>query len=130
MVPLAGNQERASYNQWCYFTLSELEQPLWTIAKHRFALPGTPGPGGARHRPLGIRGGDQGLAAGLCRSVHRRRALYRGRYPDRPYPGLGAGYELPLEHVDNLQTYAARLRDRPALAKARQREGAESGFEF
>jgi len=30
---------RAQYFQWCFFVVSELEQPLWTIAKHRFALP-------------------------------------------------------------------------------------------
>lgn len=30
---------RAQYFEWCFFVLSELEQPLWTIAKHRFALP-------------------------------------------------------------------------------------------
>ena len=39
LVPPVGTKERASYNQWCYFALSELEQPLWTLAKHRFALP-------------------------------------------------------------------------------------------
>lgn len=31
--------ERAAYFEWSFFVLSELEQPLWTIAKHRFALP-------------------------------------------------------------------------------------------
>lgn len=31
--------QRASYLQWVAFTISELEQPLWTLAKHRFALP-------------------------------------------------------------------------------------------
>lgn len=30
---------RASCHQWCCFALSELEQPLWTMAKHRFVLP-------------------------------------------------------------------------------------------
>lgn len=30
---------RAACFEWCFFVLSELEQPLWTIAKHRFALP-------------------------------------------------------------------------------------------
>ena len=30
---------RAACLQWCCFALTELEQPLWTIAKHRFALP-------------------------------------------------------------------------------------------
>ena len=32
-------KERALYDQWCFFCLTELEQPLWTFAKHKFALP-------------------------------------------------------------------------------------------
>jgi glutathione S-transferase len=32
-------QRRAAYFEWLFFVISELEQPLWTIAKHRFALP-------------------------------------------------------------------------------------------
>ena len=39
LVPPAGTPERALYNQWLFFCLSELEQPLWTISKHKFALP-------------------------------------------------------------------------------------------
>lgn len=31
--------QRALYDQWCFFVLTELEQPLWTMAKHKFALP-------------------------------------------------------------------------------------------
>lgn len=39
LVPKAGTIERARYDQWSYFVLSELEQPLWTIGKHKFAIP-------------------------------------------------------------------------------------------
>jgi glutathione S-transferase len=40
LVPASGRlRERAEFQRWCCFVLSELEQPLWTIAKHRFALP-------------------------------------------------------------------------------------------
>jgi len=39
LVPTAGTAERGVFEQWSYFTLSELEQPLWTMGKHRFALP-------------------------------------------------------------------------------------------
>lgn len=39
LVPPAGTPERGRYDQWCYFVLSELEQPLWTKGKHRFILP-------------------------------------------------------------------------------------------
>ena len=31
--------ERASFWQWTFFVVTELEQPLWTLGKHRFALP-------------------------------------------------------------------------------------------
>ena len=39
LVPAVGTLDRARYNQWCYFVMSELEQPLWTMGKHKFALP-------------------------------------------------------------------------------------------
>jgi len=32
-------QLRAKYDQLSFFVLAELEQPLWTKGKHRFALP-------------------------------------------------------------------------------------------
>jgi glutathione S-transferase len=38
LVPAAGTAERGKYNQWSYFALTELEQPLWTIGKHKFAM--------------------------------------------------------------------------------------------
>ncbi len=41
LLPVAGSDERARYNEWCYFILSELEQPLWTLGKHSFVLPET-----------------------------------------------------------------------------------------
>lgn len=39
LVPRAGGRERGEYDRWSYFALAELEQPLWTMAKHKFALP-------------------------------------------------------------------------------------------
>jgi glutathione S-transferase len=39
LKPPPGTSARAQYEQWCFFTIGELEQPLWTMAKHRFALP-------------------------------------------------------------------------------------------
>lgn len=39
LIPQVGSADRGRYNQWCFFILSELEQPLWTLAKHKFALP-------------------------------------------------------------------------------------------
>ena len=39
LVPAAGTAARAKYDQWCYFVLTELEQPLWTKGKHTFIFP-------------------------------------------------------------------------------------------
>lgn len=39
LVPIAGSPDRARYNEWSYFVLTELEQPLWTIGKHTFVYP-------------------------------------------------------------------------------------------
>ncbi|MBQ49247.1 MAG: glutathione S-transferase [Zetaproteobacteria bacterium] len=40
LIPQATN-ELSIYDQWMFFVMSELEQPLWTMAKHKFALPKT-----------------------------------------------------------------------------------------
>jgi glutathione S-transferase len=39
LIPKDGTEQRASYDQICFFVLSELEQALWTKGKHSFALP-------------------------------------------------------------------------------------------
>ncbi|NCO50705.1 MAG: glutathione S-transferase family protein [Deltaproteobacteria bacterium] len=39
LIPLQDPAQRALYDQWCFFVLTELEQPLWTMGKHKFALP-------------------------------------------------------------------------------------------
>ena len=128
LAPAAGTQERASYNQWCYFAMSELEQPLWTIAKHRFALP----------KPFRVPSvletarwefavAAEVLAAGL--GSHTFIVDEQFSVADILIAHTLAWARacvLPLEH-ENLRAYAARLWDRPALASARQREQAENG---
>ena len=39
VLPPAGSPERTECYKWTSFILTELDAPLWTIAKHRFALP-------------------------------------------------------------------------------------------
>lgn len=39
LVPDQDLQEQARYDELMYFILAELEQPLWSNGKHRFALP-------------------------------------------------------------------------------------------
>jgi glutathione S-transferase len=39
LLPPAGTSQRTECYKWISFILTELDAPLWTIAKHRFALP-------------------------------------------------------------------------------------------
>jgi glutathione S-transferase len=39
LIPKQNSSLRAQYEEMMYFLLTELEQPLWTLAKHDFALP-------------------------------------------------------------------------------------------
>jgi len=39
LIPSDGTFARAKYDQMCYFIVTELEQPLWSKGKHKFALP-------------------------------------------------------------------------------------------
>lgn len=39
LVPEPKTRGRYRYDQWMSFATTELEQPLWNIGKHRFALP-------------------------------------------------------------------------------------------
>lgn len=39
LLPPAGCPERTDCYKWISFIITELDAPLWTIAKHRFALP-------------------------------------------------------------------------------------------
>jgi len=39
LMPAPGTAENAHCQQWISFLLTEVDAPLWTIAKHRFALP-------------------------------------------------------------------------------------------
>ncbi len=39
LLPQSGSDASALHHQWVSFIITELEQPLWTIGKHKFALP-------------------------------------------------------------------------------------------
>lgn len=39
LLPKAGTHESALHHKWISFITCELEQPLWSIGKHKFALP-------------------------------------------------------------------------------------------
>ncbi|MEZ5593108.1 MAG: glutathione S-transferase family protein [Gammaproteobacteria bacterium] len=123
LVPRTGGAARAKYNQWCYFCLSELEQPLWTRAKHTFALP-------ENKRVAAIKD------TALWEFAQAAKVL--AQQLDRTDYVLGAEFsaaDILIGHTlswargakielgqDSLQAYADRVLSRPALAQAYQRE--------
>lgn len=126
LVPPAGTRERARYDQWCFFVLSELEQPLWTKAKHRFALP----------EDWRIEGIEQ-TAIKEFRIAERVLAQGLGDQPFILGDQFSAadiliattlnwaqrGEEISLDE-DNLKAYSDRLLARPALARTLERSAA------
>ena len=114
---------RAEYFRWLSFTISELEQPLWTLAKHRFGLP--------EHlrvpaiEPTAL--WEFSKAARLLQHHLKGRDYVVGDH----FTGAdimvshalawARGAEIALES-EVLDAYADRILSRPALAEARRRE--------
>lgn len=123
LTPPCGLPERARYNQWCFFAMCELEQPLWTIAKHRFALPEK------RRTPAVIETAiwEFAIAAKvLATGLGGREFLISERLTAADILvaqtlAWAQAFELPLGHTV-LEAYAERLLARPALARAKARE--------
>ncbi len=123
LLPTAGSADRALCMQWCFFAIGELEQPLWTIAKHRFALP-------ERWRVEAI--SDTALW-----EFERAVAVLSEGLAERPYMvgeqlsvadiliahtlAWARGNGINPEH-DNIEAYTDRLLAEPALRRARARE--------
>lgn len=127
LVPSAGTKARGRYEQWCYFALCELEQPLWTITKHKFALPKAqrvaeifPTASWEFQRALKLFSqglgeqqfilGDQFSAADILLA----QTLF-----------WASDTQQAIDQ-DNLRAYRDRLRTRPALERALQRENSVS----
>lgn len=123
LIPSVATPERARYEQIMYFVMTELEQPLWTMGKHKFALPE-----------------DKRIAANLALGAwefQQALNIFSKLLGERQYvlgdkfsiADIAAGHTLywaqgfkqPLTH-DNVIAYAERVLARPALAKARQIE--------
>ncbi|MEH6548922.1 MAG: glutathione S-transferase family protein [Pseudomonadales bacterium] len=126
LIPAVGSKARGLYNQWSYFALCELEQPLWTISKHKFAIP-------AEHRVTGV------INTAVWEFQRALELLSKG-LADRDYildDGF-SGADILLGHTliwgiafkqeisqDNLKAYVERLQQRPARARARHRSSLE-----
>ncbi|HSD61831.1 MAG TPA: glutathione S-transferase family protein [Burkholderiales bacterium] len=123
LTPRCGIGERAIYDKWCFFVLTELEQPLWTIGKHRFAIP-------EKYRIPAM------VDTAIWEFSVAAKAL-DAQFGSGPF-ALGERFSavdillghtlawaeiwsIPLDH-ERLRDYARRLRARPALSRARRRE--------
>lgn len=123
LIPAAGSAQRARFDQWSYFVISELEQPLWTIGKHKFALP-------AEHRVAAIMATAQWefqqalslLSQGLADNDYLLGPQFSAVDILVAQTLLwGLWFKQPIEQP-NLQAYIERLKSRPAMAAAAQRE--------
>ncbi len=123
LTPRPDTPERALYNQWCFFVIGELEQSLWTLAKHRFAIPEkwrVPAvmetalwEFSVAAKVLDARLGDKEYAVGggfTAADILIGHALSWAR-----------AFQVPLG-LPALEAYADRMLSRPALARARERE--------
>lgn len=125
LVPAPGRlRERGECLRWCCFVASELEQPLWTIAKHRFAL----SPDKRVPAVLATAEWEFGIAARVLEQRLQGREHATGE-------GFTAA-DILIAHTLSwarsarvafsspvLEAYTDRMLARPALAKARRREG-------
>jgi len=123
LIPEVGSKARGKYEQWSYFVLCELEQPLWTMGKHKFALPKEQRvteifPTAAWELQKALQLFSDGLGDNDYMVENRFTAVdillaHTLIWATR--------FEQPIEQA-NLQAYLKRLSSRPALKQARQKE--------
>lgn len=123
LVPEPGSPERGRYDQWCHFAMSELEQPLWTIGKHTFAIP-------EQYRVKEIfptAEWEFQCALGLLsKALQDRRYILGDQFSAADIllaqTLLWAdAFKQPLE-APGIREYMDRTTDRPALQRAKQKE--------
>ena len=123
LIPQPGTAQRAHFEQWAFFALCELEQPLWTMGKHKFAIPEQyrvaevlPTAAWELQQALGLLSqglGEQDYILGDHFSVADillAQTLMWAVYFKQPLP------------QENLQAYLQRCESRPALQRAREKE--------
>lgn len=124
LAPAPNTRQRARYDQWCFFVIGELEQPLWTLAKHRFALPEK------RRVPAVFETATWEFSVAakvLDAGLGDREFILGDRFSvadlliAHTLAWANKAYKLPL-HSERLESYAERLLARPALTRAKARE--------
>lgn len=123
LTPEPRTEQRAIYDQMCFFALTELEQPLWTLAKHRFVLPPqlrVPGVSDAANwefaravDALAVHIADQDFILGGQFSVADILVAHTLSW--------ARSNDIPIES-ELVNRYADRVLERPALTRALQKE--------
>nr|WP_136250374.1 glutathione S-transferase family protein [Ningiella ruwaisensis] len=120
LIPKVGSAERAYYEQAMYFVLTELEQPLWTMAKHKFAFPED------KRIPQAIEVGQWEFSKALevFSKMLGNNTFIAG--DDFTMADIIAGHTLSWAQgfkqdltYDNVRAYAERVLGRDALKRAR-----------
>jgi len=120
IIPEPGTVERGHCDQWCDFAISELEQPLWTLSKHRSLYP-------AERKVPAIEEvaiwefskAATVLSKGLGEQLYILGDMFSVADVLLAHTLAWArGYKVPLGHP-NLEDYADRMLARPALGRVR-----------
>ena len=127
LLPPIGSTARSECYKWISFILTELDAPLWTMAKHRFVLPADRRVLGAIDTAIWEFGRNIGL---LDKALAQRTYLC----DSFSVADILAGHTLlwarsaRLSIPGNLATYLETLTVREALTRARQvATGSQSG---
>jgi len=123
LIPPPGSLDYVRYLQWAFFVLSELEQPLWTLAKHKFALP-------KDYRVPEISRTAlwefERAASVLVEGINESGFLIGEDFTAADLLaahtlGWAQAFKVPLAH-HQLESYAKQHLARPAYLRARERE--------
>ena len=123
LIPVVGTAERGLYDEWCYFVLTELEQPLWTIHKHRFVYPKEK----RVRQMLDVAAWEFQRATNvLAQKMGKREFLVDDRFTMADILLArtliwARVYKLDYDHSE-IESYVQRISGRPALTRAKERE--------
>lgn len=125
LIPAVGSRERARYEQWSYFACCELEQPLWTIGKNKFALPREQRtPEILAKAPWEFQRALELFSLGLGEQDFILGDSFSAADVLLGQTLLWAIAFKQAVEQDNVQAYVQRVMNRPALQRALERESA------
>lgn len=123
LVPAESSSARHLCNQWCFFAIGELEQPLWTMRKHSAVLPS------AMRVPAVIETAKwefQSALGVLLKTIDKQHFIAGDCFSIADiligHTLLWATHQNLLSENATLESYMARLFSRPAFLAAQRIE--------